>query len=86
MELTELVNQGFEIAIESISTQTLTILDKTDRFAVIDSAGGSYKVTFTNDTEKFEETVATDGIYYLKKMPDNSWKIYMFYQDEEQQA
>ncbi|MGM0879618.1 MAG: S-layer homology domain-containing protein [Bacillota bacterium] len=83
-ELTALVNQGYEIGMESISAQTLTVLDKTDRFAVIESTGGSYKVTFTKGTELTEETVATDGIYCLKKMPDNNWKIYMYYQDEEQ--
>lgn len=83
-ELTAFVDQGYDIAMESISAQTLTVLDKTDRFAVIDSTGGSYKVTLTKGTEIIEETVASDGIYCLKKMPDNSWKIYMYYQDEQQ--
>ncbi|CAM4009287.1 S-layer homology domain-containing protein [Paenibacillus alkaliterrae] len=83
-ELIALVTQGYEIEIEKISAQTLTVLEKTDRFAVIESSGGSFKTTITKDNEQTEEKVATDGIYYLKKMPDESWKIYMYYEDEQQ--
>lgn len=83
-ELIALVNQGYEIEMEKISEQTLTVTDKTDRFAVIESTGGSYKVTTTIENEQTAETVTTDGIYLLKKMNDNSWKIYMYYQDEQQ--
>jgi hypothetical protein len=78
------INQGYELEFEKISDQNLTIVDKTDRFAVIQSEGGSYKVTATKDNEATTDTVATDGTYLLKKMNDNSWKIYMYYQDEQQ--
>ncbi|MFX3633051.1 MAG: S-layer homology domain-containing protein [Candidatus Pristimantibacillus sp.] len=83
-ELLALVEEGYEVGMEKLTDQTLTVLNKTDRFAVIESKGGSYKTSITIDNEHDLETIATDGQYLLKKMQDNSWKIYMYYQDEQQ--
>lgn len=83
-ELIALVNEGYEIEMDKISEQKLTVINKTDRFAMIESTGGSYKVTTTIANDQNIETVATDGIYYLKKMNDNSWKIYMYFNNEQQ--
>jgi hypothetical protein len=77
------INQGYEIEFEKISEQTLTVVDKTDRFAVVESKGGSYKVTTTKNNEATTDTGTTNGIYLLKKMDENSWKIYMYFQDEQ---
>lgn len=83
-ELLALIDQGYEIEMEKISDQKLKVVQKADRFAVIESSGGSYRATTTIDNETNTETVATDGIYYLKKMNDDSWKVYMYYQNEPQ--
>ena len=56
-----------KLNMEKISDQPLTVVDKTDRFAVIESTGGSYKVTTTKDNEATTETVATDGIYLFEE-------------------
>lgn len=83
-ELTALVDQGYEVGMEKLTDQTLTVLNKTDRFAVIESKDGSYKTSMSIDNEQNIENIPTDGQYLLKKMQDNSWKIYMYYQDEQQ--
>lgn len=81
-ELIELVNQRYVFEMEKVSDQTLTVLNKTDRFAVMESTGGSYKITTTKDNDTSTQTQASDGLYFLKKMPDNSWKIYAYYTNE----
>lgn len=82
-QLLEMIDEGVSIDMEKVSDQTLTVLDKTDRFAIVESAGGSYTTTTTIDNDTTTETIHSDGIYYLKKMEDGSWKVYMYYSVEE---
>ncbi|UHA73531.1 S-layer homology domain-containing protein [Paenibacillus sp. 481] len=84
-ELIDLVKQGFEFKVEKVSEQKLTVTHKSDRFAVVESTGGSVKMTMTKDDSFSANTISSDGIYLLKKMSDNSWKIYVTFLEEEQE-
>ncbi|WP_232243057.1 S-layer homology domain-containing protein [Paenibacillus sp. GSMTC-2017] len=84
-ELIELASQDYSLTIQKVSDEHLTVLDKTDRFAIIESTQGSYTLTAKQNGNTSTKTVSSDGLYLLKKMDDNSWKIYMHYLNEEQQ-
>ncbi|MCM3627986.1 hypothetical protein M3194_11490 [Paenibacillus glycanilyticus] len=80
------LGEGYSTKIEVLTPQHLEIVSKSDRFAAVHSTGGSYNVTEVIDGETSTDTTSFDGVYYLKKMPDNSWKIYLYYEDEEDPA
>lgn len=82
-QLLSLIDEGVSIEVEKVSDQTLTVVEKSDRFAVVESSGGSYTTTTTFENDTTTETIHSDGIYYLKKMEDGSWKVYMYYAFEE---
>ncbi|MFF2480248.1 S-layer homology domain-containing protein [Paenibacillus sp. NPDC058071] len=83
-DLTALVGEGYSLQMERATEQKLTVLDKTERFAVVESTGGSYRVTTTDaaGTEPVTETQSNAGVYLLKKMADGGWKIYAYYENE----
>jgi hypothetical protein len=81
-QLIEMTKQGVQIDMNEKTAATLKVTDKSDRFAVVESTGGSYEITITDGTDKETEPQSADGTYLLKKMPDNSWKIYAFFQSQ----
>lgn len=83
-DVSSLVAQGVDIAMEEVSPRILTTLASSDRFVVIQSTGGRYKLTTTEGQRQTTETLLNDGIFMLKKMLDGKWKIYAYYPAEEQ--
>ncbi|GKU80252.1 S-layer homology domain-containing protein [Paenibacillus sp. L3-i20] len=79
-----LVSEGVNIGFQITSEQQLTVLDKTDRFAIVESTKGAYSISTDKDGETSKTDVSNDGIYLLKKMNDDSWRIYAFFLSEEQ--
>ncbi|QYR21983.1 S-layer homology domain-containing protein [Paenibacillus sp. sptzw28] len=79
-ELIEMAQEGIQIEMEQESAAALKVTEKSDRFAVVESAGGSYKITITQGTNQTSESKPSDGTYMLKKMPDNTWKMYAFFE------
>ncbi|MGO4110742.1 S-layer homology domain-containing protein [Paenibacillus sp. YAF4_2] len=77
------LDEGYSIKMEKLTPQKLEIVSKSNRFAVVQSTGSTYNVTEVVDGESSTNPSSYDGVYYLKKMPDNSWKIYSFYDDED---
>ncbi|AJY75804.1 S-layer homology domain-containing protein [Paenibacillus beijingensis] len=74
--LTDMVQSGAAIQFESVQEPSYKVVQKSQRFATLESTGGEMKITVTKGSEKHEETVKSDGIYMMKKMADNSWKLY----------
>ncbi|SFF22461.1 S-layer homology domain-containing protein [Paenibacillus catalpae] len=77
-----MAKEGYKLTLEKLTPQKYEIVSKTDRFAVIHATGSTYNVTFEGEGEKDTQTVPRDGVYQLKKMEDNSWKIYLFSSDD----
>lgn len=77
--LQELANEGYKMSIEETGTRNLEVTFASDRFAIVESAGGVYRFTYEVNGEQSVEEEPNDGLYYLKKMEDNSWKIYAIY-------
>jgi S-layer homology domain. len=77
------LEDDYSIKLEKLTPQNLEVVSKSNRFAVVQSTGGSYSVTEVVDGEPSTNTIHSDGVYYLKKMPDDSWKIYNFYNEED---
>ncbi|MBD8497349.1 S-layer homology domain-containing protein [Paenibacillus arenosi] len=82
-ELMEIVNEGATFSAKVMSEQKLTVQHKTDRFAVIESKGGIMQITTKLQGSEVDAKQSMDGHYMLKKMPDNSWKIYMYAMTEQ---
>lgn len=80
--LNDLLRDGAKLQFELITEPTYTVVHKSQRFAELQSTGGELKFKITSGTESYERTVKSDGSYMLKKMPDNSWKIYAQYEAE----
>lgn len=76
--------EGYTMSISETSPRNLEVLFTSDRFAIVSSTGGAYRFAYAIDGEKSEETQTNDGLYYMKKMEDNSWKIYAIYQELSQ--
>ncbi|GGG66008.1 S-layer homology domain-containing protein [Paenibacillus radicis (ex Gao et al. 2016)] len=74
--------QGYGLKMEKAVEQKLRVLQKTDRFAAVESTGGSYKITMTDGDNQSVETQSNEGVYLLKKMTGDAWKIYAFYTSE----
>ncbi|MUT65975.1 S-layer homology domain-containing protein [Paenibacillus sp. NEAU-GSW1] len=73
------IEDGLSIEMEKVADQKLEVISKTDRFAVVESTGGSYKITVTDGEDTSIDNESTDGTYLLKKMSDGQWKVYNFY-------
>ncbi|WP_336787464.1 S-layer homology domain-containing protein [Paenibacillus sp. MMO-177] len=84
-DYSELAKEGYTLTLEKLTPQKYEITLKTDRFAAIHATGSTYKVTVKGKTDADTQTqnVPRDGYYLLKKMDDNSWKIYMFASDTD---
>ncbi|MCM3627987.1 S-layer homology domain-containing protein [Paenibacillus glycanilyticus] len=82
----DLAKEGYTLKLEKLTPQKYEIVSKTDRFAAIHATGSTYNVTVEGKDEKDTQTVPRDGVYLLKKMEDNSWKIYLFSSDEAEDA
>ncbi|MFD1953590.1 S-layer homology domain-containing protein [Paenibacillus thailandensis] len=82
-EIKGIEESGFSFDIQKSSDAAYEVADKTNRFAVVLSSGGSYTVTMNDGTEQTVETESSDGTYLLKKTSESEWKIYAFYPDEE---
>ncbi|GLX70050.1 S-layer homology domain-containing protein [Paenibacillus glycanilyticus] len=74
--------QGYTLKLEKLTPQSYEIVSKTDRFATIHATGSTYNVSIEGNGESETQTVPRDGIYLLKKMEDNSWKIYLYAPDD----
>ncbi|MCR8842694.1 S-layer homology domain-containing protein [Paenibacillus sp. SC116] len=83
-ELMEIVKEGATFTAKINSEQKLTVQHKTDRFAVVESTGGIMQITTKLHGSEVDAKQSMDGHYLLKKMPDNSWKIYMYAMTEQQ--
>jgi hypothetical protein len=79
-ELIGMAQEGMQIDMQQESIAALEVTQKSDRFAVVESTGGSYQITITQGTNQTSESKSSDGTYMLKKMPDNTWKMYAFFE------
>lgn len=77
--INELTKNGFEITMKQIGEPTAKVVNKSDRFAIVETIGGSYGYSLYDGTNKQSEIKTTSGILMLKKVSDNSWKIYAYY-------
>ncbi|GMK43445.1 S-layer homology domain-containing protein [Paenibacillus glycanilyticus] len=84
-DYSELAKEGYTLTLEMLTPQKYDIELKTDRFATIHATGSTYKVTVKGktDADTQTQTIPRDGYYLLKKMEDNSWKIYLFASDAD---
>lgn len=80
--LRELINEGYDVEIKLISPESFSVLDYSDRVAVVEATGGKYSITTTFEGETDMESITTNGVYYLKRMLDNSWKVYAYFESE----
>jgi hypothetical protein len=78
----ETISEGYDVDIKLISPQSFSVLDYSDRVAIVEATGGEHSVTTTFEGETDVETITTDGVYYLKRMMDNSWKVYAYFESE----
>lgn len=83
-ELQEIVREGYSIEKYEASARTLNVVFASDRFAIVESTGGSYRFTYWSRSDSNTLTESNDGLYYMKKMEDNKWKIYAIYQEDDQ--
>ncbi|WP_223066014.1 S-layer homology domain-containing protein [Paenibacillus caui] len=77
-EFQEMIAGGAVAEYELVTAPTFTVIEQSDRFAVLESTGGEIKIKSSNGSSTYEDTVKTDGLYKMKKMPDNNWKIYAY--------
>ena len=77
--LQELASEGYTMSIEETGTRNLEVTFASDRFAIVESTGGVYRFTYEVDGEQSVEEESNDGLYYMKKTEDNSWKVYAIY-------
>jgi hypothetical protein len=82
--LQEIAAEGYSMSVEETSARNLEVVFATDRFAIVNSTGGAYSFTYALGGEESVETQSNDGLYYMKMMDDNSWKIYAIYQEDVQ--
>ncbi|MFD1773128.1 S-layer homology domain-containing protein [Paenibacillus rhizophilus] len=75
-EINQMAAVGGKIDIEVVKAPTFLVTERSDRLAVLDSVYGEIKMKISNGANTYEDTIKTDGQYLLKKMSDNSWKIY----------
>lgn len=54
----------------------LTIISKSNRFAIVDVKGITFHLSVNDGDMSFEFGDNLDGQYYLKRNPDGNWKIY----------
>lgn len=54
----------------------VVVIDIGPRFAVVEVTGGQYTYRFEKNGLSTSETVDSDGMLYLKKTTDGTWKIY----------
>ncbi|MFD0587362.1 S-layer homology domain-containing protein [Paenibacillus sp. GCM10027627] len=83
--LLEMKEEGIVLNYADTKEPVLTVLHKADRFAIVESTGGSYELTTTENGQESKETLTSDSLYLMKKMGDGSWKVYANLFDEEQQ-
>lgn len=82
--LKDIASEGYTMKVEETSARKLDVTFSTDRFAVVSSTGGANRFSYALDGEEAVENQSNDGLYYMKKMEDNSWKIYAIYQEVAQ--
>ncbi|MHA6480356.1 S-layer homology domain-containing protein [Paenibacillus sp. strain BS8-2] len=80
--LLDLIQDGVVVDMKLISPQSYSVYDYSDRVAIVEATGGKYELTTNFEGESETETITSDGVYYLKRMMDNSWKIYAYYEVE----
>jgi len=78
-EIVSLASEGYVIDMTQTGTPSVQVLAKSDRFAVAEATGGRYpyRIYLGEDEAIGEKTV--EGLFYLKKMNDRTWKIYAYY-------
>lgn len=81
-EINQMAAVGGTIDIEVVKAPTFLVTERSDRLAVLDSVYGEIKMKISNGANTYEDTIKTDGQYLLKKMSDNSWKIYAILTNE----
>ncbi|MCR2807966.1 S-layer homology domain-containing protein [Paenibacillus soyae] len=77
--LQELANEGYKMSVVETGTRNFEVTFASNRFAIVESTGGAYRFTYEVDGEQSVEEEPNDGLYYLKKTEDNSWKVYAIY-------
>ncbi|WP_336787465.1 S-layer homology domain-containing protein [Paenibacillus sp. MMO-177] len=81
-DLAALKEQGYKMAFELTAPASFEVVSKSNRFAVIHTTGGKINMKLEGPDMTHTQIIPTDATYYLKKMPDNSWKIYYMYEDD----
>ncbi|MFS0869207.1 S-layer homology domain-containing protein [Paenibacillus xylanilyticus] len=82
-DLTSTLDEETSMDIELLSQPDFSVIENSNRYAVLEASGGKMKITINSGEDQQEETVSMDGLYKLKKMNDNSWKIYAILPYEE---
>jgi hypothetical protein len=70
-------SEGVTVAFRRTGTPSATVTQKNTRFATVNLTGGGFELTLTYPGQP-PETLPFDssGPIYLRKMADNTWKIY----------
>ncbi|MEC0107808.1 S-layer homology domain-containing protein [Paenibacillus taichungensis] len=75
-DLTSALDEQTQLDIEWISKPVFSIVERSNQYAVLEANGGKIKTSINAGKDLNEETISLDGLYRLKKMDDNTWKIY----------
>ncbi|MEK3884134.1 S-layer homology domain-containing protein [Paenibacillus sp. PL2-23] len=78
--LQAIADEGYAMSMEETSPRNMNVVMSTNRFAIVESFGGAARFTYSIDGEESVDTQSNDGLYYLKKVEDGTWKIYAVYQ------
>jgi len=78
-EIVSLTSEGYQIEMTQTGTPSVQVVAKSDRFAVAEATGGRYAYRIYLGEDEAAGEKAVEGLFYLKKMPDQSWKIYAYY-------
>lgn len=76
------LNQGVNITTTHKGDLDVNHIDISPRFAVVELAGAQYESTYDKNTLQISEPYDLSGTYFLRKLPDGSWKIYNLYLNE----
>lgn len=72
-----LMDQGIEINSVNQNELSAIVIDKSNRFAVVELKGAIYNTEYKKGQLSRTTTQDTSGILYMRKMPNgDSWKIY----------
>lgn len=72
----DILKDGGSYSTTLLTTPQAVVVDAWNRFAVVELTNVIFETHIKVDNYELKETEDYSGYYYLKKMPDNYWKIY----------